>query len=76
MGRSSRGDAGVSRPVNILDGFAYYCNEQGASFETYHKGLELLMDRDGYWLSRGYAAVLAALDTAPTTDTQGYVVRV
>jgi hypothetical protein len=47
---------------SIMVQWAKYTQERGVSFAVYSKGLGLLLETDGYWLARGFAATLAAVE--------------
>ena len=64
-------DAPVKLP-SVMEGWARYCVQRGVRFNVYVAGYELLSCRDenGYWLQRGFAATLAAVESTigePTT---------
>jgi hypothetical protein len=50
--------------VSNLELWARYCAAQRASLEVYEAGAQLLCDTPGYWLDRGWPALLAALEAA------------
>jgi len=54
----------MSAQPTIMEQWAKYTQNIGASFSVYTRGLDLLLERDGYWLSRGFAATLAAVENA------------
>lgn len=60
----------------IVEGFAKYCALRGASFEDYSKGVDLLMEPCGYWLGRGYSAVLDAVQPQVAARREQYTVKV
>lgn len=50
---------------SLMSAWARYCVDQDATFADYCRGYDLLRETDGYWLGRGFPAVLAAVEALP-----------
>jgi hypothetical protein len=46
----------------VMEQWAKYTHELGTRFAVYARGLDMLLNADGIWLSRGFAATLAAAE--------------
>lgn len=53
-----------ARPAepDVLQAWARYTQERGVEWKPYTEGIELLFEPGGYWLMRGFAAVLAHVE--------------
>lgn len=47
---------------DVLEAWARYTQERGVGWKPYTEGIALLFDPSGYWLTRGFAAVLASVE--------------